>query len=103
MKDLSDPYGLTWFDEGVITHLGGHVGLYGQVFEPVTQLVMIRCDKAALITVEGVPDAKADPKAVTVAGKVWGFYDVSKECIIPPYWAPISVLFISLGDPLLSV
>ena len=57
------------------------------------QLVVTRCDKATLLTVEGMPDAKSDPKSVTVEGQVWGFYDVSKECLIPPYWSPISVPF----------
>ena len=59
-------------------HLGGHVGLSGQVFKPVTQLVVTRCDKATLLTVEGVTNAKADPKAVTVVGQEWGFYTISK-------------------------
>ena len=74
-------------------HLGGHVGISDQVCDPVTQLAVKRCDKATLLTVEGVPDANSDPKSVTVAGQVWGFYNLSKEYVIPPYWSPISVPF----------
>ena len=54
---------------------------------------MTRCDKADLLSVEGVSDAKSDTTAVTVAGKVWALYSVPKEYVIPPYWAPISVTF----------
>ena len=50
--------------------MGGHVGLSGQVCDPTTQLVMTRCDKADLLTVEGMSDAKADTTADTVTGKV---------------------------------
>ena len=60
-------------------HLGGHVGLSGQVCDPTTQLFMTRCDNADLLSVEGVSDAKADTTSVTVAGQVWAFYSVSKE------------------------
>ena len=59
-------------------HLDGHVGLSGQVCDPGMQLVVTRCDNAALLTFEGVPDAKFDPKSVTVAGQVWGLYAIYK-------------------------
>ena len=44
----------------------------GQVRDPVTELVVTRCDKAALITVKGMADGKSGDKSVTLMREVWG-------------------------------
>ena len=59
--------------------MGWRESLAGKVGNPVTQIIVKIHDEATLLAVEGVPDAKSNTAAVTVAGKVWRLYDISKE------------------------
>ena len=44
----------------------------GQVYDPVTELVMTRLDEAAPLAIEGAENRKFGVAAVTVVGEVWG-------------------------------
>ena len=48
-------------------------GLANQICEPILQLDVTRHDEANIISVKGIPDAKADITATAVTGQVWGF------------------------------
>ena len=62
-------------DEGVVVKMPGHEGITVQVYNPVMYLVVTRNDdEATLITVKSEPNDKSDPVAISVAGRVWGFY-----------------------------
>ena len=50
----------------------GGEGLVIQVCDPVTELIMTRCDEAAPLAVKGVEYCKFGAAAVAVVGKVWG-------------------------------
>ena len=43
-----------------------------QVHNPVTELVVTRCDKADPLTVKGMADGKSGVAAATVMREVWG-------------------------------
>ena len=43
----------------------------GQVRNPVTELLRMRCDEAALLTIEAVENRKVGVVAVTLMGEVW--------------------------------
>ena len=51
-------------------HVGGIEGLAGQFCYPVTEIVVTRCDEAALFAVKVVTDQKLCLAPVTVLGKV---------------------------------
>ena len=44
----------------------------GQVCGPVTELVVMRRDKAAPLTLKGMADGKSGVAAVTIMRGVWG-------------------------------
>ena len=44
----------------------------GQVHNPVTDLVVTRRDKAALLAVEGMAYGESDVSAIVVMGELWG-------------------------------
>ena len=50
---------------------GGEI-FSGQVLNPVTELVVMRHDKAAPLTVEGVVYRKGGVASIVVTGEVWG-------------------------------
>ena len=43
-------------DEGVVVHVRGRKGFYGNVCYPTTDLVMTRRDKASIFEVKGMED-----------------------------------------------
>ena len=43
-----------------------------QVREPVTELIVTRCDKAALLAVKGMVDGESGVAAVAIMMEVWG-------------------------------
>ena len=49
-------YGATCEDFGVVTHMRGGGGLYCNVGDPITELVVTRRDEASLFVVQGVTD-----------------------------------------------
>ena len=53
-------------------HVIGSEGFSGQVCAPVLELVMIRCDEAAPLAIEGVANGKFGVAEITVFGEVWG-------------------------------
>ena len=65
-------HGATCEDEGVIVHMRGGEIFSGQVCNPLTDLIVTRRDKAALLTVEGLAYSKGGVAAVTLTGEVWG-------------------------------
>ena len=69
---------MTWVDEGSVAHMGGSEGFSGEVGDPVTYLVVTRCDKAALLSVKGMQVTEAKPEAIVVAGQVWRCNSVSE-------------------------
>ena len=63
-------------------------GLAGQVSYPVTDLVVMRCDKASLFTVKGVTDGKPRLAPVVILRKVWGLQPIPQEEGVTPFLAP---------------
>ena len=53
-------------------HVRGSEGFSGQVYDPSLELVMIRCDEAAPLAIEGVANGKFGVAEITVFGEVWG-------------------------------
>ena len=47
-------------------------GLAGQVSYPVTELIVTRRDKAALLTVKGVTDCEPRLTSIAMRWEVWG-------------------------------
>ena len=75
---------MTWVDQGIVAHVGWREGVSDRVGNPITYLVMTRCDKDVIIVVKGMPDSEANPAYVAVAGQVWRFNEVSEEYFISP-------------------
>ena len=50
------PHGATWVDEGVVAHVRGGKRLYGQVNDPVTEIVVASHEEAALLMVQCTGD-----------------------------------------------
>ena len=50
---------------------GGEI-FTGQVRDPITELVVTRCDKSATLTVKVMANGKGGVTAVTVMREVWG-------------------------------
>ena len=55
---LPSTYSTTFVDFGVVTHIHWGEGLALKVGNPITYLVVTRCDEAPLLAVEGVAYAK---------------------------------------------
>ena len=53
-------------------HVRGSEGFSGQVYDPSLELVMIRCDEAAPLAIEGVANGKFGVAAITVLGRSGG-------------------------------
>ena len=68
--------------------MGGGEGFAIQVCYPVTEIVVMRCDKAALFTVKGVTNGKLCLTSVTVRGKVRGIQAIPQEEGVAPFLAP---------------
>ena len=56
---------------------GGEV-FSGQFYDPVLEIVMTSRDKAAPLAFEGLTNGEFGVADVTIIGKVWGIYVVSK-------------------------
>ena len=56
----------------MVEHVRGGESFSGQVREPVTEIVLTCCDKAAPITVKGMAYEKSGVAAVAVSREVWG-------------------------------
>ena len=69
---MVDIHGLTWVYDGVVRHVWGGEGFVCQVCYPVTEIIVMCCDKAALLAVKGVADWGLVIEAVVVCGTVWG-------------------------------
>ena len=59
-------------DDGVVAHVRGGESFSGQVRDPVTELIVMRCDKVAPLTVKGISNRKCGVAAFTVMREVWG-------------------------------
>ena len=66
-------------DEGVAMHVSRCEGFSGQVRDPVTELVLTRCDKAAPLAVKRVAYGESGVVAFAVMGEVWGIYVILQE------------------------
>ena len=69
---LQHLHGSTCKDEGVLVYVRGGELFASQVHNPVTELVVTRCDKADPLTVKGMADGKSGVAAATVMSEVWG-------------------------------
>ena len=56
-----------------------------QIRDPVTELIVTRCDEAIPLAVEGVANGKPGVAAVAVFGEVWGLKAISQEGGISPF------------------
>ena len=50
---------------GVVVHMHGHKGFTDQARDPVTDLIVMRCDHPTLITVKGMANGEGGVAAVT--------------------------------------
>ena len=48
-----------------------------KVIDSITEAVVISCDEAALLTVQGMTDLKFDVVAIVLGRWVWGIYAIS--------------------------
>ena len=71
MMVLDLPHGMTWVDEGVVTHMRGSKGFYGQVRDPITELIITSHDEANLLTVQGEVDGEGEFSLIKVGGEFW--------------------------------
>ena len=69
-------------------HMIWSEGLAGQVWYPVTELVVTSRDKATLFTVKGVTDGKPRLTPFAILRKVWGIQPISQEEGVPPFLGP---------------
>ena len=53
-------------------HVGWCKGFSGQVCDPVTELIVMRHEKAAHLVVKGISDGEVGVAAVVVFREVWG-------------------------------
>ena len=65
-------HGTTCEYEAFITHVRGGDRFYSQVRDPVTELVVTRRDKAALLAVKSIADGKRGVASIAVMREVWG-------------------------------
>ena len=65
-------HGATLVYEGVVAYMRGDGGPDRQIRDPVTELIVTRCDKAAPLAVEGVAYGQSGIAAVAVFREVWG-------------------------------
>ena len=63
-------------------------GIAGQVYYPVTELVVTLRDEAALFTVKDVTDGKPRFVPVAVLRKVWGIQPIPQEEGVTPLLGP---------------
>ena len=61
-------HGTTCKEEGVTAHVRGGERFSGQVCDPVTELVVTRCDKSDPLIITGVANRKVGVAAVTLMG-----------------------------------
>ena len=52
--------------------MGGGEGFVCQVCDPITEIIVTRCDKAALFAVKGVTDGELGLTEIAVCWEVWG-------------------------------
>ena len=69
---------MTWVDQGIVAHVGWREGVSDRVGNPITYLVMTRCDEDVIIVVKVMPDSEANPVSISVGGQVWRFDAVSE-------------------------
>ena len=81
-------YDTTWVNEGVVTHVCGNKGLAGQVLHPVSHIIMLRCDEAALFLVLGIRDGNTRHATIYVMGQVCRIDAVLEEYGVPPFFLP---------------
>ena len=87
-RSLCPIHGATWVNEGVVAHVGGGEGFACQVYYPVTELVVMHRDKAALLKANGVNDQELGMEAITVCGEVRGLEDIPQEEGVAPFLVP---------------
>ena len=66
-------------------HLSLFKSFIVQVHDSVTEIIMMHCDKAAPLLVEGMEDGEGVVKNVAVLSEVWGIYAKAQEEGISPF------------------
>ena len=66
-------------DEGVVEHMRGGEGFACKVSYPITELVVMSHDEAALLTIQVVTYRKFSVAAITVSWEFWRLYAVSQK------------------------
>ena len=64
--------GAIYKDEGVVAHVRGGEIFSNQIRDPVTQLIVMRCDKAAPLTFKCMADGKGGVAAFALMRELWG-------------------------------
>ena len=72
-------------DEKVVAQISWGEIFAQQVREPVTELIVTRCDKAALLAVKGMVDIEIGVSSIAVMREVLGLYVISQEDSISPF------------------
>ena len=72
-------HGETLVNEGVVVYVRGVESPARQIHDPITELIVMRCDEATLLAVEGVENGKPGVAAVVVFGEVWGIKAIAQE------------------------
>ena len=68
--------------------MGGGEGFSSQICYPVTELVVMRRDEAALFSVKGVIDRELGLEAVAVCWEVRGLEAITQEEGVTPFLCP---------------
>ena len=85
---LLSTHGATCVDFDLTMHMRGYESPACKVGNPITEIIVMRCDEASLHAVEGVVDGKCRSTSITIVRQVRLLGEAAQEYIIPKLLRP---------------